>query len=558
MNRNVESHFAELPQANIQRSILDLSHGHMLTGNCGDVIPIMWTEILPGDTFDLTTSCVIRLQTLLTPIMGNVYVDTFWWFIPNRLTFENWKYFMGENKASAWIPQTTYNLPKLYFPSGGFDVGTLGDYMGVPVGVEPYSGDTDSMLLATPFRAYALCMNEFMRDQNLTDPIDVHFDATTRTASNGDNYITDIELGGKPFKAAKFHDFFTSCLPGPQKSAAVNANLIDVYSPVGTLSEPHDPLVTDADHLHGFMMKMAQSNGSGGQNLGFYSLDANPGTYQRGTANASPMLPTNLYAHVIGNTTVNELRLSFQMQKYYEKLARGGSRYREIILEMFNVHSPDARMMIPEYLGGHRFPVQIHQVTNTSQGENAFLGDLGAMSNTADVHSDFVKSFTEHGILLGCMVVRYEHSYSTGLSKMWTRSDKLSYYWPVFSALGEMPVYKRELCLSTPGVGEGNGANGEVFGYQEAWAEYRYLPNSVSGLLRPNVSGTLASWNLTDDYDTVPTLSDGWIREDKTNLDRTLAVTSAVSHQFLADFYFKIKATRPMPVYSIPGLIDHF
>lgn len=554
MLRNVESHFAELPSANIGRSILDLSHGHKFSANVGEVIPFLCTEILPGDTFDVTTSMVVRLQTLLTPIMDNMYCDTMYWFVPARLTLSTWKNFMGESESSPWVPSVNHSLPLLQFPAGGFAVGTIADHMGIPPGVEPESADTNSLPIALPFRAYALCMQEFMRDQNLSDALQIDLDEVTRVGSNGSNYITDVAKGGMPFKAAKFHDYFTSCLPAPQRGAAVNAALIDVYSPVGASPQIHDPIFSDASHPNGFTVKWSPISGT----VSEYPTNRNTtdGKYQSPSTGSVEVAPQNLYAHVVGNTTVNELRLSFQMQKYYEKLARGGSRYREIILEMFNVHSPDARMMVPEYLGGHRFPLSIHQVANQSQTATDFLGDLGAMSNTSDVHSDFIKSFTEHGYLIGCAVVRYDHSYSQGLSKMWTRRDRLSFFWPVFSALGEMPVKKREIFLS--GSTGSQAKNDAVFGYQEAWAEYRYMPSTVSGELRPGVANSLATWHLGDDYATAPTLSDSWIREDKTNVDRVLAVQSSVSNQYFADMWFDIKATRPMPVYSIPGLIDHF
>ena len=252
------------------------------------------------------------------------------------------------------------------------------------------------------------------------------------------------------------------------------------------------------------------------------------------------------------NLSINELRLAFQLQKFYEKNARAGTRYREVLLEHFGVHSSDARMQIPEYLGGHRFPLAIHQVANQSQGTNDFLGDLGAMSSTADVHEDFVKSFEEHGFVIGVCVVRYDHSYPQGLEKFWSRENVTDYYWPVFANIGEQPVYGREIYWSAT-----DADNNTVIGYQEAWADYRYKPNRVSGEMRPGIANSLASWHLADYYTSLPTLSDSWIREDPANVDRVLAVTSATSNQVFADFYFKNVCTRCMPMYSIPGLIDH-
>ena len=248
---------------------------------------------------------------------------------------------------------------------------------------------------------------------------------------------------------------------------------------------------------------------------------------------------------------INDLRYAFQLQKLYERDARGGTRYIEIIRSHFGVDSPDARMQRPEYLGGNRIPISIHQITNQSQGENEFLGDLGAMSLTTDKNSDFVKSFTEHGFVIGLCCARYDHSYPQGLERFWSRKTRFDYYWPVFANLGEQAILKKEIYLT------GLDSDNDVFGYQERWAEYRYKPNRVAGEMRPGIDNTLDSWHFADYYESVPYLSDAWIREDKTNVDRTLAVTSQLANQLFADIYIQNETTRPMPLYSIPGLVDH-
>lgn len=569
MNRNTENHFAELPQVDVQRSIFDRSFTHKTSFNVGELIPFYLDEVLPGDTFNVTTSAVVRLQTLLTPIMDNVYMDTYFFFVPNRLVSDHWKEIMGESSDSAWLPKTEYAIPEVAYPENGWIVGTIADYMGIPVGV--YSDNPKDRPMAFPFRAYALVCNEWFRDQNVSDPLNIPTGDANQTGSNGDNYITDVVNGGKPFKVAKYHDYFTSALPSPQRGESVNLPIGGVQLSSGTsgfkvgVGSQHD-FAGDPAYTPNLRFKDSAGNDSwvgssvatmSNNNMHVLGIASDSTT----DSTAKRSWPTNLWtepitlAGSVGATSINDLRLAFQMQKFYEKLARGGSRYREIIREMFGTTSPDARMMIPEYLGGHRFPLAIHQVTNTSQGAQDFLGDLGAMSNTADVHDDFLKSFTEHGFIIGVCCVRYDHSYPQGLNKMWSRRSRLDYYWPVFANIGEQPVLTREIYLANQ-----NGdisTNEDVFGYQEAWAEYRYFPDRVSGEMRPGIQNSLASWHLSDYYTEAPTLSDGWIREDKTNVDRVLAVTSEVSNQVFCDFYVKNITTRCMPMYSIPGLIDH-
>lgn len=559
MNRNVESHFAELPSIDIERSMFDRSSSHKTSFNVGELIPFFIDEVLPGDTFNVTTSAVVRLQTLLTPVMDNMYLDTYFFFVPNRIVWEHWKEFMGENTQSAWIPTTEYRIPTLNWPTGtGWNVGTIADYFGIPVGVRAGQGCVPSAL---PFRAYAMICDQWFRDQNVSDPLNIPLGDAVVAGSNGDNYITDVAKGGKPFKVAKYHDYFTSCLPAPQKSASISIfgdklpssreSFIPVF-PRTEISYPHvegsykNPMLLSVVS-DGVVRKLdgALVNTTSGSEVRALTANVDSGS------NAG-FTPINLWANVGAmNLSINELRLAFQLQKFFEKNARAGTRYREVLKEHFSVSSPDARMMIPEYLGGHRIPLQIHQIANQSQGESDFLGDLGAMSNTSDVHDDFVKSFTEHGYVIGVCCVRYDHSYPQGLERFWTRQNSTDFYWPVFANIGEQPVYKYEIMVS------GTETDTNVFGYQEAWADYRFKPNRVSGEMRPGIDNSLASWHLSDYYTSQPSLSDAWIREDKTNVDRTLAVTSSVSNQVFADFYIKNIVTRAMPMYSIPGLIDH-
>lgn len=551
MNRNVESHFSQLPKADIQRSRFDRSSSIKTTFNVGDIIPFYVDEVLPGDTFDIKTSKVVRMQSLVTPIMDNIYLDTYFFFVPNRLTWEHWQEFNGENTQSAWIPATEYQVPQLTAPTGGWSIGTIADYMGIPTGVSGLSVN------ALPFRAYALIMDQWFRDENLTDPLNISVSDVTQTGSNGSNYISDVALGGMPFKAAKYHDYFTSCLPAPQKGPDVLLPLGD-KAPVTTIDDfdyPQSP-------LPGLVLGDQLSTGgvSNSTSMRFTVGSSSPYTVNftggiGSGVSGSGMIPLNLAVDLSQATasTINQLRLAFQIQKLYEKDARGGTRYIEILKSHFGVTSPDSRLQRAEYLGGNRIPININQVLQTSQtSDQSPQGNPVGQSLTTDTHRDFVKSFVEHGFVIGVMVARYDHTYQQGLERFWSRKDRFDYYWPVFAHIGEQAVKNREI------YAQGTSADDEVFGYQEAWADYRYKPNRVSGEMRSSAPQSLDVWHLADDYDSQPYLSDSWIREDKATVDRVLAVSSNLSAQLFCDIYVNNRTTRPMPVYSIPGLIDHF
>ncbi len=544
MNRNVESHFALNPtRIDLSRSTFDRSASVKTSFNAGDIVPFFLEEVLPGDTFNVKSSKVVRMQTLLTPMMDNVYLDTYYFFVPNRLVWKHWKEFNGENTESAWIPQTTYEVPQITAPADtGWAVGTIADYFGIPTGVPNLS------VSALPFRAYALIMNEWFRDQNLSDPLVVPDDDATVAGVNTGTFVSDVAKGGKPYTAAKYHDYFTSCLPSPQKGPDVTipiaggatGSAIPVYS-LNTKHSTEPPAgFTAGDVLFG------------DKPLNQGRPD-NCWSYVDGWGSR----PDNLYA--IGESsvqmaTINALRMAFQIQKLYERDARGGSRYIEILKSHFGVTSPDARLQRPEYLGGNRVPININQViqqSGTGSGSATPQGTVVGMSQTTDSHSDFIKSFTEHGFIIGVMVARYDHTYQQGLDRLWSRKDRFDYYWPVFANIGEQAVKNKEI------YAQGNAEDDQVFGYQEAWADYRYKPNRVTGEMRSAYAQSLDVWHLADDYATRPSLSDSWIREDKSNIDRVLAVTSENSNQFFADIYVQNRATRPMPMYSVPGLIDH-
>lgn len=557
MNRNTESHFSLNPHVDISRSRFDRSASVKTSFNVGDIVPFYVEEVLPGDTFQVKSSKVVRMQTLLTPMMDNVYLDTYYFFVPNRLVWQHWKEFCGENTESAWIPEMEYNIPQLVSPAtDGWKVGSIADYFGIPTGVPGLSVN------ALPFRAYALIMNEWFRDQNLQDPLVVPLDDSTVTGVNTGTFVTDVAKGGLPYIASKYHDYFTSCLPSPQKGP-------DVTIPVAQAG--NYPVVPRADtvpsSLLGSQMYTASFIGdpfsvSATRGIAFNTSTGVQSALASGSGTSvGEALPVinNLWAVADSNAqaaTINQLRLAFQIQKFYEQQARGGSRYTEVVRSFFGVTSPDARLQRPEYLGGNRVPINVNQVIQQSGTESTGTpqGTVVGMSQTTDTHADFMKSFTEHGFIIGVMVARYDHTYQQGLNRMWSRKDKFDYYWPVFANIGEQAVKNKEIFATGSAAGS---KDDEVFGYQEAWADYRYKPSQVTGEMRSQYEQSLDVWHLADDYAQLPTLSDSWIREDKTNVDRVLAVTSQVSNQLFADIYVTNYATRPMPMYSVPGLIDH-
>lgn len=546
MNRNVESHFSLLPHANISRSTFDRSHSLKTSFNVGDVIPFYVDEVLPGDSFHVTTSKVVRMPSLITPVMDNIYLDTYFFFVPNRLVWDHWRELNGENTKSAWLPEVEYQVPQITAPAGGWNIGTIADYMGIPTGVSNLSVN------ALPFRAYSLVMNEWFRDENLTDPLVIPTGDETVVGANTGNYIEATAKGALPFKAAKYHDYFTSCLPSPQKGPDVTIPTLG-NTPVVPLSE----MVPD-DLPHSALHFTVNSN-TVGWSSGGATMNPSPNAISFPNAAApggtvSYPYPDNLWAINSAGAvaTINQLRMAFQIQKLYERDARGGTRYIEILKSHFGVTSPDARLQRPEYLGGNRVPINVNQIVQQSQTtDQSPQGNPVGLSHTTDTHSDFRKSFVEHGFVIGLMVARYDHTYQQGLERFWSRKDRFDYYWPVFANIGEQAVKNKEI------FAQGTTEDDEVFGYQEAWADYRYKPNRVTGEMRSASPQSLDVWHLADDYTQLPALSDEWIREDKANVDRIIAVTSSITHQLFCDIYINCRCTRPMPLYSIPGLIDH-
>lgn len=551
MSRNTNSHFALNPtRIDMSRSTFPRNSSVKTSFNVGDIVPFYVDEVLPGDTFDVATSKVVRMPALITPIMDNLYLDTYFFFVPNRLVWSHWREFNGENTQSAWLPQTEYEVPQITSPATtGWAVGTIADYMGIPTGVPNLSCN------ALPFRAYALIMNEWFRDQNLCDPLSIPVDDATVAGVNTGTFVTDVAKGGLPYKAAKYHDYFTSALPAPQKGPDVAIPVADAGNlPVIALNNAAwDNASYEA--AGGTVMSSLNSVGNVGGVKSFATtklLESGPSFYSVG--DLYNIKPSNLYAINSGNAaaaTINQLRTAFQIQKLYERDARGGTRYIEILKSHFGVTSPDARLQRPEYLGGNRVPITINQVLQNSETSTTPQGTPTGQSLTTDVHSDFKKSFVEHGFIIGVMVARYNHTYQQGLERFWSRRSRFDYYWPVFANLGEMAILNKEI------YAQGNEKDNEVFGYQEAWADYRYKPSRCTGEMRSQATQSLDVWHLGDDYSSLPTLSADWIQEDANVIDRVIAVSQQNANQLWADIYVKNKCTRPMPLYSIPGLIDH-
>lgn len=562
MNLNQESRFGQIPKVQIPRSRFPKSHGHTTTWNAGDLIPLDVQEVVPGSTISFDMGNVIRLQTLIDPVMSNIYFDAYTFFVPMRLVWNHTKEFFGESTTAPWAQTTVYTVPQLESPAGGWTTGTLADYFGVPVGIDGLSVN------ALPFRAYALICNEWFRYSPVTTPCNVSVDDTTRVGVNTGSYVTATQCGGLPFRVKRLPgDPWSACLPAPQCSAN------DVTVPLGTTAgvytggTDYDFSAFPKDSSNAAYPLHIRKNIDGSKMSGVNTLTVDDGvTYGHSgsvTTGDPGVIPVNLYADLSNATaaSINQLRQAFAIQRYYEKLARSGNRYREILMGLYGTTPQDSRMMIPEFLGSSRQVINIHQVVQNSSTvsmapemsyEGTPQGTVTAYSQTNGKKHHITHSFQEHGYMITVACCRYDHNFSDGLEPMWTRKEKLDFYAPVFANLGEQSV-RLDTIYAT-----GTSADKETFGYNEAWYDYRYQPSRTSGEMRPKASGSLASWHLGDNYTSRPYLDDTWIRESPDNLDRCLAVSHDTANQFFGDFYFHETVTAPMPVNSVPGLIDHF
>lgn len=552
MNRNNERHFNQIPEIKASRTRFNRDQTILTTFDSGKLIPFYVDEVLPGDTFNVNTTAIIRMTTPKYPVFDDAFIDFYYFYCPNRILWDNFKYFMGEVESTPWMPTKEYTVPQIIVNGKENDARpyekSILDYMGVPTKLKK-----EFRINALPVRAYVKIWNEFFRDENVdnaaiikTNDENVTYADSTADEEKIEAALQEAITGGRCLPVNKFHDYFTSCLPYPQRGPAVALPMegnAAVYTGdvVGKPKETNIYLCNTANNQQGRITSIRYKNS--------YLTDVLGSTAPTGTSGTD----TNGYLfadlNAVSATTINDLRKAVAVQQYYEALARGGSRYREQVQALWDVVISDKTVQVPEYLGGGRYHININQIVQTSgqqSNTDTPIGETGAMSVTPVNESSFTKSFEEHGFVIGVCCVRHNRTYQQGLERFWDRKDRLDYYVPQFANLGEQPVKKKEIMLT------GTASDEETFGYQEAWADYRMKPNRVSGLMRSNASGTLDFWHYADNYSITPTLSQSWMAEGKAEIARTLIVQN--EPQFFGAIRVANKTTRRMPLYSVPGL----
>lgn len=555
MNRNNERHFNQIPEMKASRTRFNRDQTILTTFDSGKLIPFYVDEVLPGDTFNVDTTAIIRMTTPKYPVLDDSFIDFYYFYCPNRILWDDFKQFMGEVESAPWMPTKEYKVPQITLSGSASSAypyeASILDYMGIPTKVK-----AKFSVNALPIRAYVMIWNEFFRDENVgnaavwkSDSQDVPYQDTFDETNIEENLKHAIN-GGRCLPVNKFHDYFTSCLPYPQRGPEVTlpmAGNADIKAYNGTSDKKNE---IDID-ISSFNPNRTQATTAGTLN----GISAAKGTYPLQLVgrdigeNGVDSVYLGADLSTVTAATINNLRKAVAVQQYYEALARGGSRYREQVQALWDVVISDKTVQVPEYLGGGRYHVNMSQIVQTSGQQTASdtpIGETGAMSVTPINESSFTKSFEEHGFVIGVCCVRHNHSYQQGLERFWSRKDRLDYYVPQFANLGEQPVKKKEIYLS------GTTTDDETFGYQEAWADYRMKPNRVSGKMRSNASGSLDFWHYADNYSAVPTLSQAWMAEGKEEIARTLIVQD--EPQFFGAIRVANKTTRRMPLYSVPGL----
>lgn len=531
-----------VPIPRFPRARFNLSHSVTTSMDVGTLYPIDWQEVVPGDIFKCRAFDVSRVtSSFLKPVMDNLYLDVYHFFVPHRLVYDNFEKVFGNPNPSAYTDNALEEIPMGY---GSVNSGSVGDYLGLPIGAVP-QGNPVSLL---PFRSFALIYDKYFRNENTTDEIYIQKKGFSLSELFGNNDFGPNSYCGKLPKVNKYKDYFTSCVPNPQKGAPVTFSLgerADVRTSTNRLiSGAQEPV----RFANGFSGSMSFGNHHAvfgvGASLGFDTADFS------GTLGAG-VYPVNLYADLSSASaiSVDDLRLAFAYQKMLERDAVYGSRYNEYLYGHFGVHIPDAYIQFPQYLGGGRTPLNIVQVAQTSQGtEESPLGNVGAYSWT-NGRTGYSRKFKEHGIVMTVACLRYRHTYQQGIAKKWRRKVREDFYDPLFSTIGQQPVYTSELYFSA--------APDTVFGYREAWSELRSIPNTISGEMRSAATHSLDIWHFADNYSSAPVLGKSFTEETPAYVDRTLSVPSSSQDNFILNFYFDMSAVRKMPVYSMPSLIDH-